>query len=165
MPARKAAPKPRTTTKKATKPSPGRKGKLATTLPGAPVGKVSQAKAAVGDAPVRAYIASLPPAQRAIAERFDALAARTLPGLQRSVKWGMSFYGVGNGWFMSCGGFVDHVKVTFLHGASLRPVPPVGTAKYVRGVDLESGADMDEAQLAKWIKQASTMPGLGAGKK
>ena len=68
-------------------------------------GKASPAKAAVGDKPVFDYIASLPEPQRGIAERVDALAARTLPDLQRSVKWGMSYYGVGDGWCFCCGGF------------------------------------------------------------
>jgi len=140
-------------------------GKVARPLPGATTGKASAAKAEVGDAPVRAYIASLPPAQRAIAKRVDAIAADALPGLQRSVKWGMAFYGVGNGWCFSCGGFADHVKVTFLHGTALKPVPPVGTAKYTRGVDLETVAQVDEEQLADWMRQASSRPGLGAGKK
>ena len=139
-------------------------GKVAKPLPGAKTGKASAAKAEVGDAPVRAYIASLPPTQQAIAKRVDALAARTLPGLQRSVKWGMAFYGVGNGWAFSCGGFADHVKLTFLHGTALKPVPPVGTAKYTRGVDLVSVTDIDEPQIASWMKQASARPGLGAGK-
>ncbi|HUX33631.1 MAG TPA: DUF1801 domain-containing protein, partial [Gemmatimonadaceae bacterium] len=85
------------------------KGKAATTLRESMVtGKASPAKAAVGDEPVLAYIASLPQSQRGIAERVDALAARTLPGLQRAVKWGMSYYGVGDGWCFSCGGFADH---------------------------------------------------------
>lgn len=88
-------------------------------------GKASPAKAAVGDKPVFACIASLPQPQRGIAERVDALAARTLPGLQRSVKWGMSYYGVGDGWCFCCGGFVDHVKLMFVNGAVLKPVPPV----------------------------------------
>jgi hypothetical protein len=56
-----------------------------TTLPVAMTGKASNAKAADGDAPVFAYIASLPQPQRGIAERIDALAATTLPGLRRSV--------------------------------------------------------------------------------
>jgi len=30
---------------------------------------------------------------------------------------------------VSCGGFADHVKITFLHGPKLTPVPPVGTGK------------------------------------
>ena len=88
-------------------------------------GKASPAKAAAGDKPVFAYIATLPPPQRRIAERIDALAVKKLPGLQRSVKWGMAYYGVGNGWCFSCGGFADHVKLMFVNGAALTPVPPV----------------------------------------
>ena len=137
-------------------------GKVAKPLPGAKTGKASAAKAELGDQPVFAYIRGLPQPQRAIAERVDALAAKTLPGLQRSVKWGMAFYGVGNGWCFSCGGFADHVKVTFLHGTALKPVPPVGTAKYTRGVDLETVGDIDAAQLASWMKQVVAHPGLGA---
>src|SRR6187401_1973688 len=57
-------------------------------------GKASDAKAADGDAPVFVYIASLPVPQRGIAERIDALAAKTLPDLRRGVKWGMAYYGV-----------------------------------------------------------------------
>ena len=110
------------------------------TLPAAMTGRASPAKAAVGDKPVFAYISSLPQPQRSIAERVDALAAETLPGLQRSVKWGMAWYGVGDGWCFSCGGFAGHVKLTFGRGTSLTPVPPVtpiGMGKTSRGVDLE----------------------------
>jgi hypothetical protein len=94
-----------------------------TTLPVAMTGRASPAKAKVGDEPVFAYIRSLPQPQRAIAERVDVLAAKTLPALQRSVKWGMAFYGVGDGWCFSCGGFAGHVKLTFGRGTSLEPVP------------------------------------------
>jgi hypothetical protein len=61
------------------------------TLPVAMTGRASPAKAKVGDEPVFAYLRSLPQPQRAIAERVDALAAETLPGLQRSIKWGLAF--------------------------------------------------------------------------
>ena len=73
-------------------------GYVLTTLPVAMTGRASPAKAAVGDKPVFAYISSLPQPQRSIAERVDALAARTLPDLERSVKWGIAWYGVGDGW-------------------------------------------------------------------
>ncbi len=66
-------------------------------------GKASKAKAAEGDAPVFAYIASLPDPQRSIAQRIDGLAAETLPGLKRAVKWGMAYYGVDDGWCFSSG--------------------------------------------------------------
>ena len=98
-------------------------GKAATTLPESLVtGKASPTKAAVGDKPVFAYIASLPQPQRGIAECIDALAAKTLPGLQRSVKWGMSYYGVGDGWCFCCGGFAGHVdrKSTRLNSSHRR---------------------------------------------
>ncbi len=57
-----------------------------TELPVTMNGKASAAKAEEGDAPVFAYIATLPQPQRDIAERIDALAAKTLPNLQRAVK-------------------------------------------------------------------------------
>jgi hypothetical protein len=135
------------------------------TLPESMVtGKASPAKAAVGDKPVFAYIASLPQPQRGIAERVDALAARTLPGLQRSVKWGMSFYGVGDGWCFCCGGFTDHVKLMFVNGAALKPVPPVtpvAMGKSTRGVELKSVKDLDESQVAAWMIQVVAVPGVG----
>ena len=144
-------------------------GKAATTLPESMVtGKASPAKAAVGDKPVFAYIASLPQPQRGIAECIDALAAKTLPGLQRSVKWGMSYYGVGDGWCFCCGGFAGHVKLMFVNGAALKPVPPVtpvGMGKSTRGVELESVDDLDERQIAEWMKQVTAVPGVGGKKR
>ncbi|MEQ1507916.1 MAG: DUF1801 domain-containing protein [Myxococcota bacterium] len=127
-------------------------------------GRASDAKAKVGDAPVFAYFRTLPEPQRGIAEAVDALAARTLPELQRAVKWGMAFYGIGDGWCFSCGGFVGHVKLTFGHGTALDPVPPVapiGMGKQARGVDLASTEEIDEVQLAAWMRQATAIPGFG----
>jgi len=139
-----------------------------TTLPAAMTGRASPAKAAVGDKPVFAYISTLPEPQRSIAERVDALAAKTLPDLQRSVKWGMAWYGVGDGWCFSSGGFAGHVKLTFGRGTSLTPIPPatpIGMGKDSRGVELESVADIDEAQLASWMRQATAIPGFGGTKR
>ena len=137
---------------------------VAYTLPAAMTGRASPAKAADGDKPVWAYIGSLPEPQRGIAERVDALAAKTLPGLKRSVKWGIAWYGIGDGWCFCCGGFAGHVKLTFGRGTSLKPVPPVapiGMGKDSRGVDLESVDDLDERQAASWMKQATAIPGFG----
>lgn len=142
--------------------------KAAATLPDSMVtGKASPAKAAVGDKPVFAYMASLPQPQRGIAERVDALASKTLPGLQRSVKWGMSYYGVGDGWCFCCGGFADHVKLMFINGAALKPIPPVtpvAMGKATRGVELKSLDDLDERQIAVWMIQVAAVPGVGARK-
>ena len=163
MPARRTG---RTSNSSARKPAERTPAPVndAATLPEAMTGRASPAKAAVGDKPVFAYIASLPQPQRGIAERVDALAVRTLPGLQRSVKWGMSYYGVGDGWCFSCGGFARHVKLMFINGTNLDPVPPVtpvGMGKSTRGVELESVDDLDERQVAAWMKQVTSVPGVG----
>jgi hypothetical protein len=141
---------------------------VAMTLPVAMTGRASPAKAADGDEPVFAYIRSLPQPQRGVAERVDALAAKTLPALKRSVKWGMAWYGVGDGWCFCCGGFAGHVKLTFGRGTALKPVPPVapiGMGKDSRGVDLGSVDDLDERQVASWMKQATALPGFGGKKR
>lgn len=137
-------------------------------LRAAMTGKASAARAAEGDAPVFAYIAGLPQPQRGIAEHVDALAARTLPGLRRAVKWGMAYYGVEGGWCFASGAFVGHVKVMFIRGTELDPVPPVtpvGMGRNTRGVELASLDALDEPQVASWMAQAARMPFVGASKR
>ena len=164
MPARKSVRTSSSAGRKPAKRTPTA-GTVATPLPKSMVtGKASSAKAGVGDQRVFAYIASLPQPQRGIAERVDSLAAKTLPGLQRSVKWGMSYYGVGDGWCFCCGGFAGHVKLMFVNGTVLKPVPPitpVAMGKSTRGVELTSVGGIDERQIAAWMKQVAAVPGVG----
>jgi hypothetical protein len=113
-----------------------------------------------GDAPVQAYIAAMPGWKRDVGRRVDALVVRTVPGVHKAVKWNSPFYGIeGEGWFLSLHCFTKYVKVTFFRGASLRPPPP-GESKHeeVRHLDIHEG-QLDEAQLAAWVKQASRLPG------
>ncbi len=143
-------------------------GKTPAKLLVAMTGKASAAKAAEGDEPVFAYIASLPQPQRGIAEHIDALAAKTLPNLQRAVKWGMAYYGVDGGWCFSSGAFVGHVKLMFIRGTEMKPEPPVtpiGMGKSTRGVELASMDDLDKRQLALWMVQAAAIPFFGAKKR
>ena len=168
MPARKTHKSPEPAAHKPSERA-AKKGRASTKLPESMVtGKASPAKAADGDEPVFAYLASLPQPQRGIAQRIDALAAKTLPGLQRSVKWGMAYYGVGDGWCFCCGGFANHVKLMFVNGVTLTPVPPVtpvAMGKSTRGVEIESMADIDERQIAAWMKQIAAVPGVGGKKR
>jgi hypothetical protein len=115
-----------------------------------------------GDAPVQAYIAAMPGWKREVGECLDALIVRNLPDVRKAVKWNSPFYGVeGQGWFLSFHVFTRYVKVTFFRGASLRPVPP-GASKHkdVRYLDIHEGDDIDEAQMARWVKQAAALPGF-----
>ena len=118
-----------------------------------------------GDAPVQAYIAAMPGWKRDVGRRLDALIVRTVPGVAKAVKWNSPFYGVAGereekGWFLSFHCFTRYVKVAFFRGASLRPVPPGSSKqKEVRYLDIHEGDELDEAQLASWVKQASRLPG------
>jgi hypothetical protein len=112
-----------------------------------------------GDAPVQAYIAAMPGWKRDLGRRLDALIVRTVPDVRKAVKWNSPFYGIeGQGWFMSFHVFTRYVKVTFFRGTSLQPVPPGGTAKDARWIDIHED-DLDEAQMAAWVKQAAALPG------
>jgi hypothetical protein len=113
-----------------------------------------------GDAPVQAYIAAMPEWKRDIGRRLDALIVRTVPNVRKAVKWNSPFYGIeGQGWFLSFHVFTRYVKVTFFRGTSLEPLPPGPSKdKNTRYVDIREG-ELDEKQMAKWVKQAAALPG------
>jgi hypothetical protein len=115
---------------------------------------------AYGDAPVQAYIAAMPGWKREVGRRLDALIVRTVRGVRKAVKWNSPFYGVEDQlWFLSFHCFTKYVKVTFFRGASLRPLPPGESRhKEVRYLDIYED-QLDEAQFAAWVKQASQLPG------
>jgi hypothetical protein len=78
-----------------------------------------------GDAPVQAYIAAMPGWKRDVGRRLDAFIVRTVPGVRKAVKWNTPFYGVeGQGWFLGFHCFTKYVRIAFIRGASLRPIPP-----------------------------------------
>ena len=113
-----------------------------------------------GDAPVQAYIAAMPGWKGNVGRRLDTLIVRNVPGVRKAVKWNSPFYGIeGLGWFMSFHVFTRYVKVTFFSGTSLRPIPPGGTQRSARWIDVHEGDKLDESQMAKWIKQAAALPG------
>jgi hypothetical protein len=116
---------------------------------------------AEGDAPVQAYIAAMPGWKRDVGKRLDALIVRNVPNVPKAVKWNTPFYGIeGQGWFLGFHVFSRYVKVTFFRGTSLRPIPPGGTPKSgdSRWIDVHED-DLDEAQMAAWVKQAAVLPG------
>jgi hypothetical protein len=117
-----------------------------------------------GDTPVQAYIAAMPGWKRDLGKRLDALIVHNVPNVGKAVKWNSPFYGSeGQGWFLSFHVFTHCVKVTFFRGTSLRPVPPGGTGEDARWIDIHED-DLDEAQMATWVKQAAALPGWVPGR-
>ncbi|RUL99335.1 DUF1801 domain-containing protein [Rhizobium chutanense] len=114
-----------------------------------------------GEAPVQAYIAAMPGWKSDLGRRLDALFTRTVPGVCKAVKWNSPFYGIeGQGWFLGVHCFTKYVKVAFFRGTSLHPLPPgQSKQKEVRYLDIREDDEIDEAQLAAWVEQASRLPG------
>jgi len=154
--------KPRKSATKSRAPSKARAKAAVVLLAG---GNPQIAKAD-GDTPVQAYIAAMPGWKRDIGKRLDALIVRTVPRVRKAVKWNSPLYGIEDrGWFLSFYVFTRYVKVTFFRGSSLRPVPP-GPSKHkeVRYIDIHEDDELDEAQMAKWVKQAAALPGWTPGR-
>jgi hypothetical protein len=114
-----------------------------------------------GDAPVQAYIAAMQGWQHDVGRSLDALIERAVPDVRKAIKWNSPFYGVEDqGWFLNFHCFTKYVKVAFFRGTSLRPLPPgESKSKEVRYLDIHQDDQLDESQLAAWVKQASQLPG------
>ena len=134
-----------------------------TTQPVKPIllsGGNPQIAKADGDAPVQSYIAAMPGWKSDVGRRLDELIMRTVPDVRKAVRWNSPWYGIeGEGWFMSYHVFARYIKVAFLNGASLQPVPPgAGKDNDSRWVDVYEGElDVDpagdrSARLA-WVRQ------------
>jgi len=114
-----------------------------------------------GNEPVEAYLAAMPGWKQDVGRNLDALIVETVPDVQKAVKWNTPFYGMdGTTWFLGFHCLTKYVKVAFLKGASLDPVPP-GTSKQAdaRYLDIYETDEIDEALFIDWVRQASLLPG------
>ncbi len=114
-----------------------------------------------GDAPVQAYLAAMPGWKGEVGRRIDALIAEVEPDVRKAVRWNSPFYGIeGNGWFLSYHCFTKYVKVTWLNGSGLDPLPPQALKdEQVRALHITESDEIDEGQLRDWIRQAADLPG------
>jgi hypothetical protein len=112
-------------------------------------------------APVRAYIEAMPGWKRDVRAPPRRAHRAQRASVRKAVRWNSPFYGVeGQGWFLNFHCFTKYVKVAFFRGTSLRPVPP-GESKHkdVRYLDIHEHDQLDEVQMATWIRQAAALPG------
>src|SRR5262245_893476 len=114
-----------------------------------------------GDAPVQAYITAMPGWKRDVGRSLGAIIVGSVPGVRNAVKWNKPFCVVeGMGFFLGFHCMTKYIKVAFFRGTSLRPVPPgKSKQKEVRYVHIHEGNQLDEAQIADWVKQAAALPG------
>jgi hypothetical protein len=115
-----------------------------------------------GEALVQAFLDAVPAGwKQDTCRRLDALIAQTLPGVRKQVKWNTPFYGApdGEGWFLGFHCLTKYVKVAFLNGAALDPMPPVSSKQdKPRYLHLHEGEEPGE-QFIEWVRQASLLPG------
>jgi hypothetical protein len=156
--AKKVSPKP---PKKGVKAPAGKKLPAAKAKPKLLSGGNPQIAKAHGDAPVQTYIAAMPGWKSVVGRRVDEIVTRAVPKVTKAVKWNSPLYGIeGHGWFLGVHCFAKYVKLAFFRGAALRPLPPgASKQKEVRYLDIREEDEIDEAQLAAWVKQASKLPG------
>lgn len=114
-----------------------------------------------GDAPVQAYIEAMPEWKQDIGRRLDSLIVRTVPEVRKAVRWNSPFYGIeGEGWFLTFHCFTKYIKVAFLNGVSLEPLPPIDSKDpNTRYLHIHQDDQIDEELVAEWIRQASRLPG------
>lgn len=113
-----------------------------------------------GDAPVQAYINALSGWKHLACKRLDALIVRTVPRAKKAVRWNSPFYGIeGQGWFLGYHCFDKYIKLNFLRGTKLDPLPPVGSKDPNTRYYHVTEDEFDEKALKKWIKQAASIPG------
>jgi hypothetical protein len=163
----KSATKPRATARSGVSEARPIQARRAATVGGVLSGGNPRIAKADGDAPVQAYIAAMPGWKRELGKRLDALIVRNVPNVSKAAKWNSPLYGIeGQGWFLGLHTFTHYVKVAFFRGASLRPVPPgASKSKDTRYIDLHEGDELDEAQMATWVKQAAALPGWLPGRR
>ncbi len=114
-----------------------------------------------GDAPVQAYIAAMPGWKSDVGRQLDALIERTVPDVQKAVRWNSPFYGVeGQGWFISYHCFTKYIKITFFKGVELDPIPPEPSKDpEARYFHIHEEDEFDDARLSTWVAQAAALPG------
>lgn len=114
-----------------------------------------------GDEVVQEFIAAMPGWKQDVGRWLDEMITRIIPGVQKMVKWNTPFYGMdGETWFLGFHCLNKYVKVAFLMGAHLKPMPP-GSSKQKdpRYLDIYEDALPDEKQFVSWVEQAAKLPG------
>jgi hypothetical protein len=103
------------------------------------------------------------PKHKSVITALRKLVKRTAPALTEEVKWGNGCW-IGKEWpVIFLHAEADHLQFGFFAGAELKDPDGLleGKGKYVRHTKLRAAADIDEAALARLIRQAAKAERLG----
>ena len=114
------------------------------------------------------WLAHVDAAQRPLARRLDAVIRAAMPKAVSGIKYrkpsqplGVPFYGLRDqGWYVHVNALKGRVRVTFLV-RGLKPKPPIDAPGGTGAIDIASLDDLDEKQVAAWVRAATKLPGWG----
>ena len=108
-------------------------------------------------APIDGFLARQPAAKRALLDRLRGLIHSVAPGTSEQLKWGMPMFSLGRD-FCSLAAFKQHVSIVFFNVGTSLPDPDgvlEGSGKTARHLKVRSAADLDEAQIRRWLATAA----------
>ena len=152
-----ATKKPAATTKSVAKPA-ARKPATRTSAPKKAAAKKPMAgKRTDLGAPIDGFLSRQPADKRALLQRLRGLIHSVAPGTTEQLKWGMPMFSLGRD-FCSLAAFKQHVSIVFFNVGTSLPDPDgvlEGSGKTARHLKLRSAADIDEAQIRRWLATAA----------
>ena len=96
----------------------------------------------------------------ALVTKIDSLIHDLIPDLHYAIKWGNAFYGTKElGWLIEVAGYDVSANIVFLSGAMFDPQPPLGTDEKTRNIKLKTLNDIQDLEIAGFIKQAGCFNG------
>ena len=107
---------------------------------------------------VDSWIAELDPLHREISVKLRDLILHTEPSLKETIKWGHPIYEKdGNVCYLACND--RYVTLGFFNGAALNDPQKLieGTGVKMRHVKLWTMADIQDALITTWVKQATAL--------
>ena len=90
-------------------------------------------------------------------EKLRSVVKKTLPKAEETVKWGNITYllhGKNVAWIIQ---YRNHVDFGFFRGAELSSKLLEGTGKGLRHIKIKTGKDIDEAEIARLLKDAAKL--------
>lgn len=115
-------------------------------------------KNAVGKPDVSAatrYIADQPPVKGALLKKLHAIVVKGIPDAEVTIKWGVPVYQKGGRNVCALASFKEHVGLNFFVPALADPKRKLEGGKTNRMLKIRSAAEIDAAEITRWVKAAA----------